>query len=176
MVEQIPGEWFDLYGRRIEEYRLPEKDSERTEWALDCGVAGYSLWQVLGQNDEVRWLRKLPALETLRQVWLQQFWLEDDQLRLRAEDNEPPPGMRIHTPYDLEARYATKRGLHWLGYKVHLTESCDGDSPNLITQVHTTAATVPDVKATTPIQKSLVARELAPNQHIVDGVISVPTR
>ena len=169
LVEQIPAEWFDLYGRRIVEYRLPEKESERTEWALDCGVAGYSLWQVLGQNEELNWLRRLPALETLRQVWLQQFWLEDDQVRLRSEDNEPPPGMRIHSPYDVEARYATKRDLHWLGYKVHLTESCDGDSPNLITQVHTTAATVPDVKATTPIQQNLVARELAPNQHIVDG-------
>ncbi len=81
----------------------------------------------------------------------------------------PRQGLRIHKPYDAEARYATKRELHWLGYKVHLTESCDSNSPNLITQVHTTAATVPDVKATTPIQKSLVARELAPNQHIVDG-------
>ena len=46
LVEQIPAEWFDLYGRRIEKYRLPDKESERTEWALDCGVAGYSLWQV----------------------------------------------------------------------------------------------------------------------------------
>jgi len=114
-------------------------------------------------------LGRLSALEVLRQVWLQQFWLEDYQLRLRSEDNKPPPGLQIHSPYDLEARYATKRDLHWLGYKVHLTESCDGDSPNLITQVYTTAATVPDVKATSPIQKSLVARELAPNQHIVDG-------
>ncbi len=91
LVAQIPVEWSYLYGRRIEEYRLPEKESERAEWALDCGVAGYSLWQVLGQDEELSWLRRLPALEIMRQVWLQQFWLEDGQVRLRSEDNEPPP-------------------------------------------------------------------------------------
>ncbi len=56
-----------------------------------------------------------------------------------------------------------------MGYKVHLTESCDGNSPNLITQVYTTPATVPDVKAVEPIQTNLLKRELAPKQHIVDG-------
>ena len=40
-----------------------------------------------------------------------------------------------HSPYDLEARYSTKRDTHWVGYKLHLTETCDADQPDLITQV-----------------------------------------
>ena len=31
-----------------------------------------------------------------------------------------------------------------MGYKVHLTETCDADHPDLITQVMTTPATTPD--------------------------------
>ncbi len=32
-------------------------------------------------------------------------------------------------PYEAEARYGTKRGLHWVGYKVHLTETCEAEQP-----------------------------------------------
>ena len=52
--------------------------------------------------------------------------------------------MRITSPYDLEARYSSKRETHWVGYKVHLTETCDADYPELITQVMTTPATTQD--------------------------------
>ena len=41
----------------------------------------------------------------------------------------------IASPYDPDARYSTKRGIAWVGYKVHLTETCDEDQPHLITQV-----------------------------------------
>ena len=102
-------------------------------------------------------------------MWLQQFWLETGEVRLRETANMPSPGQRLHTPYDPQARYATKREIHWLGYKVHLTETCEPDSPNLITQVYTTAATVPDLKATAPIEQSLAARDLLPAKHMVDA-------
>jgi transposase len=61
------------------------------------------------------------------------------------------------SPYEVEARYATKRSMSWVGYKVHLTESCDEGPPHLITDVHTTAATATDVKQLTPIQRRLAA-------------------
>src|SRR5215204_2499780 len=61
------------------------------------------------------------------------------------------------SPYEVEARYATKRSMSWVGYTVHLTESCDEGLPHLITYVHTTAATATDVKQLTPIQRRLAA-------------------
>jgi transposase len=41
-------------------------------------------------------------------------------------------------------RDGTKRTHTWIGYKVHLTESCDADLPHLVTQVQTTIATGTD--------------------------------
>src|SRR5215204_6640703 len=61
------------------------------------------------------------------------------------------------SPYEVEARYATKRSMSWVGYTVHLTESGDEGLPHLITYVHTTAATATDVKQLTPIQRRLAA-------------------
>jgi transposase len=69
----------------------------------------------------------------------------------------------------VEARYGTKRETHWVGYKVHLTESCDADRPRLITQVLTTPATVTDYEVAAPIQAELVAKGLPPSDHLLDG-------
>src|SRR5262249_59391188 len=52
---------------------------------------------------------------------------------------------RAHTsPYELEARYCTKRDTQWVGYKLHLSETCEPAHPDLITQVLTTPSTTPD--------------------------------
>jgi transposase len=37
----------------------------------------------------------------------------------------PEAARRIESPYEVEARYSTKRSMSWVGYKVHLTESSD---------------------------------------------------
>ncbi|MDX3778114.1 hypothetical protein [Streptomyces europaeiscabiei] len=37
------------------------------------------------------------------------------------------------TPYDLEARSGAKRDINWDGYKVHITETCDEDTPRPVT-------------------------------------------
>ena len=52
----------------------------------------------------------------------------------------------IESPCELEAHCATKRGMRWVGYKVHLAELCEENLPNLITSVSTTLATATDVK------------------------------
>ncbi len=56
-----------------------------------------------------------------------------------------------------------------MGFKAHLSESCDDDLPRLITDVHTTPATDPDVTATIPIQDKLIGRGLVPGEHLLDG-------
>jgi transposase len=40
-----------------------------------------------------------------------------------------------------------KREVTWVGYKVHLTETCDEDLPHLITHVETSVATEQDINA-----------------------------
>ncbi len=64
------------------------------------------------------------------------------------------------------ARSATRSGR---GAKVHLTETCDDDAPNLITDVTTTPATTTDVAALPGIQENLAVRALTPREQIVDA-------
>jgi transposase len=56
----------------------------------------------------------------------------------------PSPAELVASPYDPEARYSTKREVEWVGYKVHLTETCETDTPQMIVNVETTPATTPD--------------------------------
>ena len=63
--------------------------------------------------------------------------------------------------YDLEAHLAKKGTTAWVGYKVHLTETCDEDSPRLITNVETSAAPTAD-GALTPEIHDAPKREGAP--------------
>jgi len=51
---------------------------------------------------------------------------------------------------------------------VHLTETCDDDSPHLITHVETTPAPVADDAAVPLIHEALAERDLLPAVHIVD--------
>jgi transposase len=80
----------------------------------------------------------------------------------------PSPAGLITSPYDLEARYSTKRGNSWVGYKVHLTESCDADVPRLITNVETTPATTPDNNMRSFIDRSSAVIFCLP-EHLVDN-------
>ena len=59
----------------------------------------------------------------------------------------------IESPYDPEARYRSKSGMHWTGYVAVLTETCDEDLPHLITHVATTTAAVHEVNCTAPVQR-----------------------
>jgi hypothetical protein len=88
------------------------------------------------------------------------------------------------SPYDVDARWGGKRDLTWCGYKLHVSESCDADPPtcpltcgdwvpdqppNLITNVATTDASVPDSVMTAPIHHDLAERDLLPDEHYVDS-------
>lgn len=81
----------------------------------------------------------------------------------------PAASEHLESPYEPEARFATKRGMHWTGYKVHLTETCDEDLPHLVTQVTTTIAPATDVAQVLPIQEALAQRDLLPREQFVDA-------
>jgi transposase len=68
----------------------------------------------------------------------------------------------------LHAHYSKKRTTSWVGFKVHLTETCEQDSPHLITHVETTTAPVTADARTTTIHEGLKQKGLLPEQHIVD--------
>jgi transposase len=80
----------------------------------------------------------------------------------------PSSALRICSPHDLAVRASQKRSVEWLGYKVHLTETCDDELPHLITHVQTTPSTQADSDALAPIQTALADKALLPQIHLVD--------
>jgi transposase len=165
----VTAEWFLRYGQRFSDYRLPNEKQDRQQLAETIGRDGsHLLTQIYGASAPPH-LRALPAVDMLRQVWVQQYYHENEELRWRDHKNFPPSSMMIASPYDLESRYSEKRGDHWRGYKVHLTETCDEEAPHVITHVETTLATDQDVTAVDTIHQGLVAKTLLPEVHLVDG-------
>jgi transposase len=167
----VPTVWFDRYSRRFAEYRLPAEKPARYALAEQIGADGRLLLHMLGEKSAPTDLRALPALQVLRQVWVQQFYAtaDDQPMRWRTADDLPPAALLISSPYDVEARYSRKRDTEWTGYKVHLTETCDDDTPNLITDVTTTPATTADFDVVPTIQDNLADRKLTPKEQIVDA-------
>ena len=86
----------------------------------------------------------------------------------RSSEDIPPAARYIGSPYDVEAHYSKKRSTTWVGYNVHLTETCEKESPHLITHVETTSAPVSDDSRTAVIHEALKHKKLLPEQHIVD--------
>lgn len=165
------ADWSERYKARFEEYRLPTAKAERQALAELIGADGRRLLQQLYNPDSPLWLRELPAVQTLRTVWLQQYHAVavEEPLRWRASEELPPGSQIINSPYDPDARYGHKRTTEWTGYKVHLTESCEQDAPHFITHVHTSAAPGPDYDALEPIHQALANKELLPAEHLVDA-------
>jgi transposase len=70
----VPAVWFDRYSRRFAEYRLPPEKPARYVLAEQMGTDGRQLLGALDDPATPAWLRELPAIQTLRRVWLQQFY------------------------------------------------------------------------------------------------------
>ena len=164
---QAPLAWYDRYGQRVENYALPKTEAARRDLAASIGADGQSLLEAIDTSDQT-WLAEVPAVQVLRQVWAEQYIGDTGELRWREVKEMPPPAQMIASPYDPEARYSTKRELEWVGYKVHLTETCDPDTPHLLTNVETTPATTPDDNMLAIIHASLAARDRLPHEHLVD--------
>jgi len=171
------------------------------------GGDGHARLAALWAPDAPAWLRTIPAVETLRRVWVQQFRLEGGTLRWRAADDIPPAAVSSGSPYDDDAHDARKstttvrskyptgfrgavaRFFHqettglstprcttpWVGYTIHVTETCDDNAPRLITHVETTSAPVGDAAALPAVHQALRGRELLPAVQLVDsGSLDAP--
>jgi transposase len=163
-----PAEWYARYGERVENYYLPKSDQARLALAAVIGADGQILLAALERATEHSWLREVPAVKMLRRVWAEQYSEHEGQLRWREVKDMPSPAELIASPYDPEARYSNKRNVEWIGYKVHLTETCDETRPQLIVNVETTPATTPDDNMLKDVHRSLDKRDLLPSEHLVD--------
>ncbi len=177
LQQQVDKEWYERYRYPITDYRLPKGEKERQQLAETIGRDGAHLLRQVYREDAPAFLRTIPAVDALRRIWIQNYYQEGEQVTWRQEDNLPPAHVRICSPFDLEARFSSKRdSIFWLGYKVHLSESCPTDQPHLITHVETTLATEQDNMALNRIHTGLQGQGLLPEEHALDmGYVSAET-
>lgn len=166
---QITPDWFERYSRRIEDTRFPTSQEGRLALAETYGCDGIHLLQAVYSPNAPAWLRDVPMVETMRQVWLHHFVIMDEKICWRDAKDTPPSLQRLDSPYEIEARYGNKRTVTWIGYRVHLTESCDEGLPHLIVNAEISPASPPDHLTTLQIHTSLEAKALLPDEHLVDS-------
>jgi transposase len=191
------------YGTPMTSWRPPASKAKQDELAIAYARDGYALLEAAYDSSSPAWLREIPAVDVLRRVLVQNYTRvitggrEVIKRREKAPEGDgvPPGHMRIASPYDTDARWGAKRDTFWLGYKLHITETCDDAPPcscgqaagerasarehgkdcarlvfpNLITHVATTDAAVSDVQMTGAIDDGLAAKNLAPGRHYVDS-------
>ncbi|MFK8185261.1 MAG: IS1182 family transposase, partial [Phormidesmis sp.] len=167
-VAHSEPEWVERYSERMEDYHLPKAESKRIAQAEVYGKDGLLLLDAIFDELSPLWLREIPAVEILRRVWIQQYHCQNNKIRWRKQTDAPPASIMISSPYDCDAHYAKKKTTSWVGYKVHISETCEPGELHLITNVETTAAPVADGNTTEAIHQSLESNNLLPNKHIVD--------
>ncbi|PON10497.1 IS5/IS1182 family transposase, partial [Candidatus Entotheonella serta] len=73
-IHQVaPLEWYERYGKRIEDSCLPKEKAEREAYDQRVGEDGFALLEALERVETPDRLRKLPSVVTLRQLWAQYF-------------------------------------------------------------------------------------------------------
>jgi transposase len=111
LKQQVKPEWFDRYGQRMEDYRLPKDKSEREAVSTTIGEDGFFLLSCVQQAKEMEWIQKIPAIQILSEVWRQQYRCEQEQVSRLTPKEMPPVGEWIRSPYDPEVRYGKKRSF-----------------------------------------------------------------
>ena len=169
--ERIRPEWERRYARRFGDEKLPKSKDARIEHGESIGADGRELLgAIYSAEDSSSWLGEVPAVETLRRVWLQNFFHgKDGKVGWRtAEEGIPPSRNFLGSPIDPDCRYARKFTTSWVGYRVHLTETCDDGAPSVLTDLRTAPATVADGEATPLIHQALEEKGLLPETQFVD--------
>lgn len=104
----VSPDWWSRYSERFSEYRFPKGKAKQVELAETIGQDGSYLLTQIYADEAPPHLRTIPSVEILRQVWVQQFYVEKGQVRWRDSKNIPPAALMIASPYDVEVRLSEK--------------------------------------------------------------------
>lgn len=100
----------------MEDARTALGEEARHAYAEVIGADGASLLHAVYDATAPLLLREMPAVEILRQVWVQNDAWIDGKIRWRSSEDIPPAARYIGSPYDVEAHYSKKRStsLSWV--------------------------------------------------------------
>ena len=109
------SEWARRYGTPVTDWHPPASEKKQDELAVTYAKDGYALLRAVYDRKSPAWLAELPAVETLRQVLVQNYMIVHangrEVVRRREKVSSPgeeggglPPGRRrIASPYDTDA-------------------------------------------------------------------------
>ena len=102
LAPHLRPEWTQRYGPRADEFHLPHTHQKRLAYAQQVGQDGLDLMEKIETDPQAALLWQLPAVDILRQVWIQQFRVVEGKLMWRVENqNELPASAQlISSPYD----------------------------------------------------------------------------
>lgn len=134
---------------------------------VKLGVLCYKVLSVFTEKDNKHY-------QTLKRVFEEHF-SQDDVGRTDLKPNEDISSASVQSPHDTDCAYRDKDGTKVKGYSVNVTETCDDDSLNLITDVQITKANKPDTEYVKPAvdQTSKVLGHNPENLH-ADGAYQSP--
>ena len=169
----VNDNWYERYGRRVEDYQLPKSETKRNAWAQAVGEDAYYLLFCLEASRIPDW-EELPKIQALKLMLERHYEFDADgpinaQVRWKPKKELPRADLGMESPYDVDARFRSRCGVNWVGYIVHLSETCDDEQCHLITHVETTEATVHESQRTEAIHQSLLNKQLPPSEHFVDS-------
>src|SRR6266545_4020524 len=95
----VPEDWYQRYGQRASDYRLPQAKAARAALAVTVGADGFALLDAVHAADAPAWLRQVPSVQTMRVVWIQQYYRDGQGLRWRGKGEVPPAALAIDSPY-----------------------------------------------------------------------------
>ena len=72
----VPSDWFAKYARQLLELSLPQEKGERKIFAAEIGVDGHHLLDAIYSQPAPDFLGVLPAVEAMRVIWVQQYYIE----------------------------------------------------------------------------------------------------
>jgi transposase len=163
VLKRLPSGFIRTHSQRRWDYRLSEAEVARE--MIEAGREGYWLLEQLEAHGGPE-LTGLPEVIQLRRVLEEQY--------TRGQDGsiaQRPPGQSkgdvVSSPHDPEARYASKGGRGWVGYKVEVTETAEGEH-RFITDVAIEPAIIRDNQCLDAIQERLVKRAITPSKQYVD--------
>ncbi len=95
-------DWFERYGRRFDSFHLPDARDKRQALAPPIGRDGSHLLTQAFAPDAPEAVRRVPALEILRRIWVQPFYFDasgpEPELRMREPKDLPPAEQCIRSP------------------------------------------------------------------------------
>lgn len=157
----VSEDWFDRYTHRFELARFPKEKSQQELLKEQVGTDAWVLLQAARSPQAPQAVQEDGLLDLLEGIWNQHFERREGKIHWR-DGPSLCNGERIVNPYEPEAREARKRDKDWLGYKVHVMESCEEqEAVHLVLHVAVSEATQADgemMNQLEPAEGSVVPR------------------